>query len=167
MVTPESTRNLVLSNVLTAVAALVLHWPLETMLWPYWIQSVIIGWYSRKRMLALTHFSTEGLTSYGQPVEATKEGARSTANFFALHYGFFHLAYLMFLCQGLAHVTAWDGLTFAGLAVSFFMSHGSSYRQNIAADLRGRSNLGVLLFLQYLRITPARCRRHRRIEQRR
>jgi len=154
MVTKESTRNLVLSNALTAVAALIMHWPLATLLWPYWIQSIIIGWYSRKRMLALTNFTTEGLTSNDQPVEATPASLRSTARFFVLHYGFFHFVYLIFLCQGAAKITPLDWLTFAGLAVSFAMSHGSSFRQNIAADRRGCPNLGVLLFLPYLRVIP-------------
>lgn len=34
------------------------------------------------------------------------------------------------------------------------MSHAASYRQNVEADLRGRPNLGVLLFLPYLRVLP-------------
>ena len=154
MVTRDSTRLLLVSNALTAVAAVVLKWPIETLLWPYWIQSVIIGWYSRKRMLALTNFTTEGLTSNGKKVEATQAGARSTANFFALHYGFFHVGYFVFLAQKIDSVSQWDWLVFAGLAVSFIVSHGTSYRQNIEADLRGKPNLGVLLFLPYLRVIP-------------
>ncbi len=154
MVTRDSTRLLLVSNALTAVAAVALKWPIETLLWPYWIQSVIIGWYSRKRMLALTNFTTEGLTSNGRKVEATPAGARSTANFFALHYGFFHLGYFVFLAQKIDSISQWDWLVFAGLGVSFIVSHGTSYRQNIEADLRGKPNLGVLLFLPYLRVIP-------------
>ncbi|MFC5579293.1 hypothetical protein ACFPOA_14865 [Lysobacter niabensis] len=30
------------------------------MLWPYWCQSLVIGWFARKRILALAKFSTEG-----------------------------------------------------------------------------------------------------------
>lgn len=154
MVTRDSTRLLLVSNALTLVAAIVLDWRIQTLLWPYWIQSVIIGWYSRKRMLALTNFTTEGLTSNGKTVEATRAGARSAANFFALHYGFFHFVYFMFLAQGASQLTLWDYVAFAGLALSFAVNHGVSYRQNIEADVRGRPNLGVLLFLPYLRVIP-------------
>ena len=41
-----SSRNLLLSNAATLGAALVLHWDLGWLLWPYWIQSVIVGWYA-------------------------------------------------------------------------------------------------------------------------
>ena len=154
MVAKDSTRLLVISNAITLVAALVLHWPIETLMWPYWIQSVIIGWYSRKRMLALHQFSTEGLTSNDEPVPETPKAARSTANFFAIHYGFFHLGYFVFLYQNIDKLSRWDWLAFMGLAVSFVMSHGASFRQHVAADARGRPNLGVMLFLPYLRIIP-------------
>src|SRR6185369_12637722 len=71
MVTADSTRFLLISNAVAAGMALVLRWPVETLLWPYWIQSVIIGWYSRKRVLALKNFSTEGFTMNDAPVPAT------------------------------------------------------------------------------------------------
>jgi len=57
-----SARHLILSNAGTLVAALLLHWDFGWMLWPYWMQSVIIGWYARKRMLGLDKFSTDGFT---------------------------------------------------------------------------------------------------------
>ena len=94
-----SSRNLLLSNAATLAAALVLQWDLGWLLWPYWIQSVIVGWYARCRMLALDRFSTEGFTSSGRRVAEDESGKRSTATFFALHYGCFHLAYLAFLCK--------------------------------------------------------------------
>jgi hypothetical protein len=42
-----SARNLVIANALTLVAAIVLDWSPAWLLWPYWIQSVVIGWYAR------------------------------------------------------------------------------------------------------------------------
>ena len=150
----SSTRYLILSNVFTAVMALVLRWPIETLLWPYWLQSVIIGWYARRRMLALKDFTTDGLTSNGQPVPTTPEALRSNANFFTFHYGFFHFGYLVFLADRSAAMSLWDWLGFASIAVSFFLSHGASFRQNHEQDLRGRPNLGKLMFLPYARIVP-------------
>ena len=63
-----SSRHLILSNAATLVAGLLLHWNVGALLWPYWMQSVIVGWYARKRMLGLDRFSTEGFTSNGQCV---------------------------------------------------------------------------------------------------
>jgi hypothetical protein len=117
-----STRALLLSNVATLAAALVFHWPAGWLLWPYWIQSVVIGWYARKRMLALRAFSTAGFTSNDQPVPENEEGKRSTANFFALHYGFFHFGYAFFLMAEHRPAAGWDLLVLLACGVSFVLS---------------------------------------------
>src|SRR5512140_571136 len=84
---------LVAANAVAVATALFFGWPIGTLVWPYLAQSVAIGWLARGRMLDEPRISTEGLTSNGRPVPPTPEGRRSTANFFALHYGFFHVMY--------------------------------------------------------------------------
>ena len=154
VISAQSTRSLVLVNVATVVLALLLDWPATSLMWPYWIQSVVIGWYSRKRMLALRNFSTEGLRVNGRAVDPTPETQRSTANFFALHYGFFHLGYCVFLGTRSAGLAWWDWLGIGAAGVSFVLNHRLSFRQNVAADSRGTPNLGTLMFLPYARILP-------------
>ena len=96
---PESfaTTSLLISNFLTLIVALILKWQLVLVIWPYWTQSVIIGWYARKRMLALKKLSTEGFTSNDEPVPANEKGKRSTTSFFVIHYGFFSFRLSSFL----------------------------------------------------------------------
>jgi len=147
-------RNLLLSNGATLAAALALHWDVAWLLWPYWIQSVIIGWYARKRMLALDRFSTEGFTSSGHTVPEDAQGKRSTANFFALHYGAFHAGYLAFLIGAHAVTGLGDAMVLLACGVSFALSQRETYAVQHAADLRGRPNLGTLMFTPYLRIVP-------------
>jgi hypothetical protein len=154
MVIAEGTRNLLLANAATAALALILHWPLDTLLWPFWVQNVIIGWYSRRRILSLTDFSTDGFTMNHQPVPPTPESLRFTARFFTLHYGFFHLGYLAFLLKRTPAFAWWDWLALIAAAASFVASHRASFRQNLEADKRGRPNLGTLMFLPYARIIP-------------
>jgi hypothetical protein len=154
MVTADSTRFLLISNALAAGAALVLRWPLETLLWPYWIQSVIIGWYSRKRILALKNFSTDGFTMNERPVPVEPRSLSLVARFFTLHYGFFHAGYLAFLLNKAAPLGLWDWLGVGGVAMSFAISHRKSFQQNLAADARGKPNLGALMFMPYARILP-------------
>jgi len=149
-----SSRNLLLSNAATLAAALVLHWDLGWLLWPYWIQSVIVGWYARRRMLALDRFSTEGFTSSGRRVAEDESGKRSTATFFALHYGCFHLAYLAFLCKVHPVADLRSAALLAACGVSFALSQRETYAVQHAADLRGRPNLGALMFTPYLRVVP-------------
>ena len=170
----RATLGIVASNLLTLVIAWRQDWPLALMLWPYWCQSVVIGWFARKRILALHTFSTEGFRINDQPVEPTPQTQRSTANFFALHYGFFHLVYFIFLLTMSAmsgdtaasgggtqvirpsfeRIQGSDALLILGLSLSFWFSHRASHREHIEADLRRVPNIGTLMFLPYLRVIP-------------
>lgn len=153
--------GIVASNLLAIGLAWWQHWPLVTLLWPYWLQSVVIGWYSRKRILALGPFSLANTSGFDKGSdEATK---RSTANFFVLHYGAFHLVYAFFLwnltrhgMHGMAayHVSPLDIAFMAAIAVSFILTHRATYERIMAADQQGRPNIGGVMFLPYLRILP-------------
>ncbi len=154
MVSTQSTRSLLVVNAVTLAVALGLQWPVATLVWPYWIQSVVIGYYSRKRILALGRFSTEGFTMNDQPVSPTPATQRSVGNFFALHYGFFHFGYLMFLLKQAPALPWWDVLGWLALGISFAWNHRLSYRQNIESDRLGTPNIGTLMFLPYARIVP-------------
>jgi len=150
----SSVRLLILANAATLMMGLIFDWPPGWLLWPYWIQSVVIGWYARKRMLGLDRFTTKGFTSGGQPVPVNEQGKRSTANFFALHYGGFHAGYLVFLFSSHAVSDIWDLLVLIACGFSFVLSQRATYAEQHAADLRGIPNLGKLMATPYLRIVP-------------
>ena len=158
---PAGLLGVVATNALAIAIAWWQQWPLVTLLWPYWLQSVVIGWYSRERILALGDFSLANTSGFdrGSP-EATKV---HTARFFTLHYGAFHAGYALFLWGATTgrvprvaayHVDALDVIFMAGLAVSFVMTHRATYQRIIAADQQGRPNIGLVMFLPYLRILP-------------
>jgi hypothetical protein len=123
-----NTRSLIVTNVSTLGLALFFQWPLGLLMWPYYFQSLIIGWFSRERILALQSFTTDGFTINNQSVEPTPATQRSTANFFALHYGIFHLAYFFFLLQSARGLSALDWLGIATAAVAFAWNHRNSAR---------------------------------------
>jgi len=158
---PSGVLGVIATNVVAIGIAWWQHWPLVTLLWPYWIQSVIIGWYSHRRILALRQFSLESTSGFDQgSPEATK---RHTARFFTMHYGIFHLVYALFLWTftsgGMRGVPAYpvsplDLVLMAALTVSFVLSHRASYQRIMAADQQGRPNIGGVMFLPYLRIVP-------------
>lgn len=150
----SSARALILANVVTLVAALLFRWEVAWLFWPYWIQSVIIGFYARRRMLGLAQFSTEGFTSGNRPVPENDQGKRSTANFFVLHYGGFHLGYLVFLLAEHRVSGLWNMSILFACGVSFALSQRNTYAMQHAADLRGKPNLGKLMFMPYVRILP-------------
>ncbi|MEQ8860457.1 MAG: DUF6498-containing protein [Pseudomonadales bacterium] len=176
--TDRALRGIVLANAVTLVLAVIQQWSVLQLMWPFWMQSVIIGWYSRQRILALREFSTEGLTINDRAVDPTPETQRRVANFFALHYGGFHAAYLFFLWMFsttadpagfvsvsnessgttsqvyVGHVHPLDVVAYLALAFGFWRSHRASHREHVRADLAGRPNLGTLMFMPYARIVP-------------
>lgn len=157
---------ILLVNGVTLVVAIRQDWRMIDLVFPFWIQSVVIGLYSYLRMMKLRTFSTADLLVNGQPVDATPKTRRSIANFFALHYGLFHLAYLLFLgalTGGDADAAATavpdspmtdPRLIYTGLILSFLISHGVSHYEHVAADLAGKPNIGTLMFMPYLRVIP-------------
>ena len=170
--------GILLTNLATLGVALWQDWSVLQLMWPFWIQSLVIGWYARRRMLKLTAFSTEGMRINNRAVEATPETRQRVAGFFALHYGLFHLVYLFFLlaltltsdAQGfievtnestgaksmvhIGHVHPFDFLIFAALTVGFVRSHGASHREHVEADLANSPKIGTLMMLPYARIIP-------------
>lgn len=170
--------SIVAANALTLVFALWQGWGMIHLLWPFWIQSVIIGYYARRRMLMLQEFSTDGFRINDRAVQPTAETRVKTANFFALHYGFFHFMYLIFLlaftftadAAGMAtltnadtgaehpihvgRVTGLDVPILLALGLGFWASHRQSFHEHVAADLRRRPNIGALMFLPYARVIP-------------
>jgi hypothetical protein len=158
--------GIIITNVLVIIYAVIDDWDLGSMMLIYWVQSVTIGFFHFFRILLLRSFCTEGFTSNGQRVPETAKGKWSTALFFAVHYGFFHLIYLFFLfgidSQGAGDEIADDvalteegGIPWGLLSViGFFLGHGYSFYQNVKADLKRRPSLGTMMFLPYARIIP-------------
>ncbi len=125
------------------------------LMWPYWIQSLVIGYYNVRRIQKLQRFSTDGFQINNQSVLPTPETQRKTWVFFTIHYGIFHFGYMVFLftfSQG--GVADWSPLWFAVTAVGFVISHGQSHREHVDADVRGTPNIGTLMFIPYIRIVP-------------
>lgn len=162
---------IVLANLLTIGIALWQDWPLVMMLWPYWCQSVVIGWHARQRILALpeadaTHESLPGKL----------RDARWMAKFFALHYGGFHLLYGLFLLvfTGFAVVGQvapellvdtgtpppggtlhwYDPLLVLALAYGFWSGPRATFPERLAADRARRPGVLELMSRPYLRVLP-------------
>jgi hypothetical protein len=176
--TDHAVRGILLANAATLAFALWQEWSVLQLMWPFWAQSLIIGWYARRRMLKLESFCTDGMKINDQPVEPTPATLRATANFFALHYGGFHLIYCFFLlamtfttdANGyievtnessgeeylvyIGHIGPFDLLIFAALAWGYVRAHGASHREHVEADLAHTRKLGSLMMIPYLRILP-------------
>jgi hypothetical protein len=148
-----ATAALILTNLAVMGIAVYQGWDMGIILWIYWSQSVIIGFFQFVKILGLKHFTTEGMTSNGVPVEPTKKAKRSLAGFFVLHYGFFHFAYFLFLAMEVPLSPSTLTLVLYG-ALVFFINHAFSCALNYRWDTEREQHLGRVILIPYARIIP-------------
>lgn len=144
-------------NLLSIILATLQSWPMGEVMWVYWAQSIIIGILNVFRMLSLKEFSTEGMIMNNKPVPENEAGKTLTAVFFAVHYGFFHFVYAVFLWNDmpLSDLSTDDLMLMALCIVGFFAAHKYSLGHNAKSDFKQkRPNLSTLMFYPYLRIIP-------------
>ena len=150
----ESAAFLIVANLVTLIAAVWEGWDLRDVMFIYWAQSVIIGFFSCRRILALQDYSTDGFELGDQPVEPTKKTKRHAAFAFAAVYGGFHLCYVSFLLPRFFQWSGWE-LWGIWLCVGVFaLNHRFSFHHNVKRDLDRKPNIGTLVFFPYLRILP-------------
>jgi hypothetical protein len=119
----------------------------------YWTQSVIIGYFSYRRILNLKQFSTKNFKMNGVRPPENAKTKRSTATFFAIHYGGFHAAYLGFLL-GNDQTFQGSGLMLLICVVVFYVNHRYSFAYNKEFDESRKPNIGIIMFFPYARIVP-------------
>jgi hypothetical protein len=150
----KGTIGLVLANFIALAFALGFDWPPSSLLWPYWVQSLVIGGFAVRQMLTAPRISTTGFTSNGRPVPETRVGRMQTARFFCVHYGFFHLGYAFFIASGSGLPHGADLWATLAAAAAFAWSIEEGYRRNRDIVDAAPLNLGAAMFLPYLRILP-------------
>ena len=149
----RSLTFLLLTNLVTVVWAMLQQWTVTDLLWIYWGQSVIIGYYNVHRIVDLERFSSGGLLSKNRPMEPGCETQRCVAVCFALHYGLFHLGYGVFL---LTTFRIHPGFPLTGVLLcllAFYFNHRFSYHYNRERD-RDVPSIGTLMFFPYVRVIP-------------
>jgi len=152
----RSARFLILSNIVLIIFALVENWNLITIMYIYWCQSIIIGFFTFLKMLTLKNYSTEGVNYNTMPVTIAAKVFMSF--FFLFHYGMFHFGYYMFLISGAFFSSSLD-LTSLGIALYivvgvFFVNHLYSFLHNRERDANKKQNIGKIMFFPYIRIIP-------------
>ncbi len=155
-----SAKVLVLSNLITIFLAVAFNWSVMIILWTYWLQSVIIGFFNFLRILTLKDFSTESYLSNGKPLLSIQAAKFGSAVFFVFHYGFFHLVYAVFL-SGFSFASAiFSGTIFFDFGfvvlggIIFFFNHLFSFLYFRNKPKKIKPNLGKIMMFPYARIIP-------------
>ncbi|NUM31234.1 MAG: hypothetical protein HUU47_02795 [Bacteroidetes bacterium] len=137
-------------------AGYIYNWfSVDTIIWIYFFQSIIIGIGNTVRMAKLQSFSTKNLQVNGESVEPTSKTKWTSALFFMFHFGFFHFVYFIFLVVfSVGNGSKTDikivMLNIMIMAVNTIIATWS----NIIRDRDEKQNIGTLLFTPYLRVVP-------------
>lgn len=161
----KSTKLLVVSNVITIIFAVIENWDLNSVLWIYWFQSVIIGYFNYVRMLKIENPNEQKFTTNELVAKSIKKGKQKNASSFLIIYGWFQAAYLIFLIK-ISYIQIKDQITnfnylilisLISITVSiitFYLNHKTSFNLNYKEDLKGNINTGTLMLMPYIRILP-------------
>ena len=123
-----SAVSLIAANLVTAVVAVAQGWALSDLLWVYWGQNCIIGFFSYLRMFRIENSWV-----------------------FPLHYGGFQFIYFLAIRELWAPVeVSW---WLAACLGTFFVNHAFSFACNVRRD-RSRFDDGRAVILPYARIVP-------------
>lgn len=148
----SSAKMLLLSNLITLVIAIVFHWSILTLLWGYWLQSVIIGLFTVVKLLMFGYRNKH----QGLFLKAVRDSV-----FFTFHYGIFHAVYLLFLyffSTGGAtgfHFRQPDYIGIAFIGSLFFVNHFYSFIKNYVWEKKTIASSTNQIFLEpYKRIFP-------------
>lgn len=129
------------------------HDGFKTLLFIYWFQSVMIGFSTFLQLLTLpVEKALEVTIDNGGGTLPAKQGRGCGALFFLVHYGGFHLAYLVFLV-----IKSGGKLDFAFLKISFaiiLIAETMDFIKKYQAAKLGKLNTGFVFLLPYLRIIP-------------
>ena len=128
----------------------------DTLIWIYWWQSVIIGFFNFLLILNTKQIIPGSIVVNGSPIDNSKQSRRFSALFFLFHYNFFHLAYLVFLVVITTHQPGAAKLIKTSIGL-FFLSSLFGYFQTRKESNQYQTDLGRLFFIPYVRIIPMHC----------
>ena len=125
----------------------------KTLVWLYWLQSVMIGLLNALDIFMLKNPDPQSMEIDGKPMDGRLQSKGCLGLFFLVHYGGFHLAYAIFLLvqirgpfdSNIFRLGA--GLIFIELTLSFIKRRNWEKQQKVV-------NVGRIFFSPYLRIIP-------------
>ena len=121
----------------------------KTLIWLYWSQSVLMGLFNFLDMLTVREIAPPDPAQTGQG----KTWTRSSAFFFLFHYGFFHVAYLVFVAT-MKFTGSMDWGLFKYFFLAFLAGQIITFIQHKIQQRTMKSDLGKMFFIPYIRVEP-------------
>lgn len=147
-----STIGLIIANIVTIIVAVVQKWNVIEVMWVYWAQSIIIGFFHLLKLWDSTKSSYKlPIPFFLRPLFSLLSDHIFLPVFFLAHYGFFHALYFEFIYKQGHPPSGILAISFAICILIFFVNHGISYWRNRSSL---ESNTGGRFFAPYVRIIP-------------
>jgi hypothetical protein len=150
--TDLSAWTLVLTNIITITFAFVDHWPFSTIIWVYWCQTLIIGFFAFLRAISITDISYPGVERI-QLRFSLRAKLRAGA-FFLAHFTVVQACLTLILWGIIGPVTNVNGIILLSSSLLFFSNHLFSYVYNKKKERIVRKNIGIAVLRPYLRLLP-------------
>ena len=123
-----------------------------TIVWIYWIQSVLIGLFNFLDLLTVKHPDPASMTINDKPMDGSLQSKGCISFFFLFHYQVFHLVYAIFI---LVQVGIKIDFNFILITVAILLIELTiSFIRNKRLQQKMMISYGQLFFLPYLRIVP-------------
>ncbi len=125
-----------------------------TVIYIYWAQSVMIGMFTVLRILLMDKAESGMTGKSGETIENTLGMRVFLVGFFMVHYGIFHVVYLVFVMVAKLVDGRFDGPWFFSALAAFLVEGLASFVYSATrGELRG-GNVGNTMFRPYIRIIP-------------
>jgi hypothetical protein len=123
-----------------------------SVVWIYWIQSVLIGVFNFLDLLTIQHPDPESMMVNGKPIPNNLASKGCMAFFFLFHYQFFHLVYAIFIITGVKGKIDFRFLVISIAAILLELTIG--FIRNKAVQKNQVVNYGKQFVIPYVRIIP-------------
>jgi hypothetical protein len=122
----------------------------NTIVWIYWLQSVLIGLFTFIQLLRIKNPDEKSLTMNNQPISKNSMGC--AAFFFLAHYGLFHFVYAIFLLVGFSKGANTKMILITGCI--FLIESTMQLLRKRNNTFEQKENVGKIFLTPYLRIVP-------------
>lgn len=124
----------------------------NTLVFLYWGQSVLIGFFNFVDILTVKDIIPGSITMNDKPLDNSSSAKGCAAVFFAVHYGLFHFVYLIFIAVD-SKLNVDFHFVLIGLA-AFSLNLIIQFIRQKQWEATNTVNLGAMFMLPYLRIIP-------------
>lgn len=124
----------------------------KTVVWIYWVQSVLIGFFNFLDLLTMKNGNPGSLNINDKPYDGSTTAKGCSAFFFLFHYNVFHLVYAVFVVIQVKGPLDVQFLALSALII--FIECVIGFIRNKRLQNSQSVNVGFVFVMPYVRITP-------------